>query len=167
MRCRILLGVIAFPISFALALVAILTYNILFHTPAVFAESAFWGNLTYMRMTYSLGADVNAPGCRYRSCYPPLIVAALSGESAAVQFLLERGADVNAKTNGGTTALMCAAMHGDVELVRLLISHGADVNADRDVEADDPDDTALKLAKFRGHTRVVEILRQAGAVDAP
>ena len=162
---RILFGLIAFPVTITFALACVVGYNMVAHRQGVFAQSAFWGNITYMRITYSLGADVNAPGCRYRTCYPPLVEAVYGDRIEAVEFLLERGANVNVEMNG-TTPLMAASATGNGDIVRLLISNGADVNVDRD-EGDAPGDTALKIAKLKGHHEVVELLKQAGAVDTP
>jgi len=56
----------------------------------------------------------------------PLMQAANVGNISVVRDLLAHGADVNAKTNEGFSALTCA--NGPV-ILKLLISHGADVNA--------------------------------------
>lgn len=58
-----------------------------------------------------------------------LISAAGRGDARAVERLLERGADVNARDADGTTALVAAAYDNDVEIARTLIEAGADVNA--------------------------------------
>lgn len=54
----------------------------------------------------------------------PLMETAISGSLAEMEFILGRGADVNAKSKEGLTALMCA-VH-DPEKVDLLLTHGAD-----------------------------------------
>jgi len=56
-----------------------------------------------------------------------LMVAAFYGHADVIKLLLDHGADVNAKTSKGSTALMAAAEHVDV--VKLLLDHGAEVNA--------------------------------------
>ena len=56
--------------------------------------------------------------------------AASHGSVPVVKFLLEKGADVNAKTKGGGTALKAALGNADgvgdqVSLAKLLKDHGA------------------------------------------
>ena len=128
---------------------------------AIFAEAAFRGYFFRMKVLYRLGVNVNAAGCAYRSCFNPIWAAAFGGYDDEVRFLLDRGADVNAKTNFGSSALMAASFAGHDSTVRLLLSRGADVNADRD------GDTPLTYARDRHHPEIVALLRQAGARDTP
>ena len=51
------------------------------------------------------------------------------GDPAAVEALLDRGADVDAKDIDGRTALMLAIQNGHLDVVKALIAKGADVNA--------------------------------------
>jgi ankyrin repeat protein len=60
--------------------------------------------------------------------------------------LLEYGADVNAKTRDGLTALHLSAQNGHLEIVKLLLEHGADVNSETVV-------IALEKAKRNGHMK--------------
>jgi ankyrin repeat protein len=102
--------------------------------------------------------------------------------------LIERGADVNAASRLGVTALSCAASKDRAGVVEALMQAGADVNQ-ADVDGDTPlsraesapivkmliergadvnaknenGDTALWLAALFGRTDVVEALLQAGA----
>ncbi len=85
--------------------------------------------------------------------------AARRGDAAAVKALLDRGADVNAKSAYGTTALFVAADRGHVEVVRVLLRHKADVNA-KDTFYQS---TALTWAAGKGHGKVVAALLEAGA----
>ena len=61
--------------------------------------------------------------------YPPLHNAVSWGDKKAVERLLSKGVDVNAKANNGITALHLAVDKGNKELVESLIRSGADVNA--------------------------------------
>jgi len=55
--------------------------------------------------------------------------AAEKGDVTKVKQLLNAGADVNAKTNTGSTALIIAAGQGHIEVVEALLDNKADVNA--------------------------------------
>ena len=55
-----------------------------------------------------------------------LAAAALMGHMEIVALLLEHGADVNARSKDGGTALHAAAFLGRVETVKLLLDKGAD-----------------------------------------
>jgi Ankyrin repeats (3 copies) len=128
---------------------------------AVFTEGAFRGYFVRMKVLYHLGVDVNAAGCPHRNCFTPLWGAAYAGRDDEIGFLLDRGADVNSKTNFGGTALMVAAYKGHESTAHLLLSRGADVNANND------GDTALTFAKNKGRSEIAALLRQAGALDTP
>jgi ankyrin repeat protein len=70
--------------------------------------------------------DVNA---RDKNGRTPLYIAAESGSSSTVKFLIAAGSDVNAKANKGTTALMAAAEYGRADSIDILIASGAAVDA--------------------------------------
>jgi ankyrin repeat protein len=99
---------------------------------------------------------------------PPLlsVVAALSspplGDARAVKFLLDHGADANARDLEGRTLLMLAASSDQIplETVQALLAKGADVNL-----TSPKGETALALARLRGQTAVLDALMKAGARD--
>ncbi|HLY58849.1 MAG TPA: ankyrin repeat domain-containing protein, partial [Stellaceae bacterium] len=49
-----------------------------------------------------------------------------AGDARIVALLLERGAPVDPRQQGGFTPLMSAAARGDREIAELLLDHGAD-----------------------------------------
>jgi Ankyrin repeats (many copies) len=51
------------------------------------------------------------------------------GHHGLVRWLLQNGANVNARADAGATALHSAAWNGDLRMVKLLVAAGADVNA--------------------------------------
>jgi ankyrin repeat protein len=148
-------------VTLILGLTVALGCQIYSNRQAVFAEAAFRGYFSRMKMLYHLGVDVNAAGCPYHNCFNPIWGAAYAGHDEEIRFLLDRGADVNRKTNFGGTALMVAAYKGHESTVRLLLSRGADVTASND------GDTALTFAKNKRRPEIAALLRQAGALDAP
>ncbi len=92
----------------------------------------------------------------------PLIRAALHGDTGKVEALLRRGADVNAKNEEGTTALMAATWgttgRGNVGIAKALIARGANVNA-----ANVYGRTALMDVAGNGNVEFVSLLLSAGA----
>ncbi len=73
-------------------------------------------------------------------------------------YLLDKGADVNAKNNSGVTALMSAAYAGQADSVKALLERKANVNL-----KDSSGNTALSLAKKKGKKDVLSLLSNAGA----
>ena len=59
----------------------------------------------------------------------PLSIAAGAGQSKMLKFLLEQGADVNARNEDGGTALHGTAFLGHSKLVQLLIENGINIMA--------------------------------------
>ena len=85
--------------------------------------------------------------------------AARKGDAAAVQALLDKGADVNAKFRYGTTALFKAAERGHTEVVKLLLARGADVT----VKDTFYGATAMTWALENKHVDVVRALLEKSA----
>lgn len=111
------------------------------------------------------GANVNVrivDGNEYDSYddnYTPLIIAARSYQEQIGILLINRGADVHATTQNGTTALMCAAHHGLKELVALLLARGADpLLKTRTPEHVYGGFTAIDFANRYGQTEIAKLL---------
>lgn len=87
-----------------------------------------------------------------------LFVAAGSGNRAAVEDLLSKGADVSSRHMFGGTALHNAAWNGHAPIVRILLEAGSDVNAQNNVGA-----PPIYFAALAGHYEAVQVLVQAEA----
>ena len=84
--------------------------------------------------------------------------ASQQGHLDVVRELLARGADANARSNGGFTALHQASWKGHAEVVRELLARGAAVNARANNGR-----TPLISACGAGHLAAATLLLDAGA----
>lgn len=91
-----------------------------------------------------------------------LQVAAGGGHLAAMELLVDKGANVNAGPAlvQGRTALQAAASGGHLDAVKLLLDKGADINAE---PAENQGRTALQAAVEFGHLDVIQLLLDRGA----
>ncbi|XP_010771531.1 ankyrin-2-like, partial [Notothenia coriiceps] len=71
-----------------------------------------------------------------------------------VNFLLQQGASVNAKTKNGYTPLHQAAQQGNTHIINMLLQHGAKPNA-----TTANGNTALTIARRLGYISVVDTLK--------
>jgi ankyrin repeat protein len=88
----------------------------------------------------------------------PLADAAMKGDKAAVQTLIQQKADVNLAQADGATAIQWAAYRNDLDIADLLIAAGADVKQPNHDGA-----TALRLASINGSAGMIQKLLKAGA----
>ena len=146
-------------------------------------QAARTGRIETVRALLEFGADVNA---NERTRGQTALMWAVSQQHAdVVEVLLRYGADVHARTStrrrivmldrgtregvqtseaigdpldvGGSRPLLFAARVGDLDSARLLLAAGADANS---TSADSH--SALVVAAFGGHERVVRLLLEAG-----
>ena len=113
--------------------------------------AAYLGRETYVRRLVESGAQVNFFG------WSPLSYAAFNGHTAIAEYLLKQGAEVDGKTENGSTALFFAARFGHADTVRLLLEHHANPSI-----LNENDETAVDWALKGNNTDIEAILRQAG-----
>lgn len=112
----------------------------------------------------SLSDHPDAANRKGRNGSTPLMYAAMYGDRAAVETLLDRGADPNERNDAGATALMWGV--DDLEVTQALLEYGAEPNA-----RSDDFRTPLLIASGRaGDEPIVRLLIDFGAnvgVKAP
>ena len=112
------------------------------------------GNAGICEILLAEGADVNIPSTINGDS--ALYSAATRGFTACMRLLLRAGADVNARSDDGFTALH--AGKGRVDAIRILIAAGANLEARTNSGS-----TPLRLAIARGHREAALTLLRAGA----
>ena len=100
------------------------------------------------------GAQVDFRG------WNPLLYAATGGKDDIVLLLLNVGADINARSENGTTPLMMAVRGAHLSTVKLLLERGANPNL-----KNERGETALMWAMDHGHTQIGTLLMERGAKD--
>lgn len=130
------------------------------HAPDGFTPlhlAAFFSHPAAVDWLLDHGADPSAEARNGSGLRPLHSALAGKDERAAFQItaaLLVRGAEVDARQNGGYTALHAAAKRGSGTLVELLLGAGADATL-----RTDQDQSAADLAAAGGHTLLAERLR--------
>ena len=135
-------------------------------------DAAQNGNLEKVKtLIEKEGVDINAKETETKFGFTALIAASNSfgySNLEIVKYLISKGADINATTNYGVTALMMASLSGSLAVVKALVegkkafisifSKGADINA-----KDNKNRTALLDASITGHLEIVKYLISKGA----
>jgi uncharacterized protein len=114
--------------------------------------ASYFGREDTARVLLERGADPDAVS-RNAMALRPLHSAAASQSLGIVTLLVERGAEVNARQNGGFTALHATAFSGDLAMAEYLVAHGADVS----LKSDDGK-TTVDVAVEKGHGPVADWL---------
>ncbi len=89
--------------------------------------AAYKGNQAALDVLISKGGSINRPD------WTALHYAAAGGNDRGVRILLEKGAEIDARSPNLTTPLMVAAYEGFDSTVRLLLDRGADVTLKNEV----------------------------------
>jgi len=112
-------------------------------TPLMLA--AFKANKPAVEALLKKGAAVNRPG------WTPLHYAAAAGDNEIVQMLLDKSANLDARSPNGTTPIMMAARGSHILTVKLLLDAGADATLKNQQGM-----TAIDFARQAGDTQIVE-----------
>jgi uncharacterized protein len=81
-----------------------------------------------------------------------------------VNFLIDKGANVNAGTISESTPLIMAAREGSLDLVKILVEAGADVNLEND-DGDSPMKIALENEDDKTSLEIKKYLISKGATE--
>ena len=114
------------------------------------------GNIEVVNLLLAQGAGVNRRETRREQT--ALMWAVEQKHPQVARALIERGADVHARSKGGFTPLLFAAQQGDLDSVQALLAAGVDVN-----ETSPQWGSALVAATARGHEGLSLFLLEEGA----
>lgn len=119
------------------------------------------GNVDRIRQALDNGADVNhihdPDGTGMRQSY--LHMAAAHGNERVLNLLVERGANVNARTRDGETPLHSAAVCNQKNSAQILLRSGALLNAE-----DSNGVTPIEHAVKNNHSEMVRTFMERGAL---
>src|SRR4029077_2115357 len=94
------------------------------------------GNDRVINLLLEAGASAKTADAALREGRTTLMLAARTGNTAAIRLLVDKGSDVNAaESRTGSTALMWAALENRAEAVRALVKAGAQANSRSKVTA--------------------------------
>ena len=115
-------------------------------------------NITFtVRYLLDQGANANARDSEREDT--ALMKASFHGHRDIVQLLYERGADINAKAQDGSTALHHAVEAGSLAVAKFLLKEGVSVDAKNSIHGG----TALMDAASFGWDSIAVVLLQSGA----
>ena len=118
---------------------------------------AMKGNNSKLETGLANGADINAK--KPNSGYTLLFFAVAGMQYKTVEFLADKGANLDIKNGEGSTPLEYAIIQNKEKMVKLLIDKGADVN----VEGSDGYPLAVALSSTKCDYDIIEALYHAGA----
>ncbi len=122
------------------------------------------GATPVLKLLVEHGANLNSS----KSGFTVLMAASRAGNLNAVRYLIDHGADVQARTKSGYTALFAAlSWPGNAAIVQTLLEHGADANAEVEVSQPAHDlYTPVLLAALHADAESLErLLAKGGKVN--
>jgi len=122
-------------------------------------------NIDITRMLLAAGANIDIKDEKGRT--PMMLCAEDIGNQqdqskdavrSTIGFILDNGANVNAKDQRGQSVIFYAVKQGDTKLIDLLLDHDADINA-----RDNAGETPIFIPAKNGDTDLTKYLIKAGA----
>ncbi|MDB4713097.1 ankyrin repeat domain-containing protein [bacterium] len=120
-------------------------------------DAVIFGDLAGVQAELDKGADVNAKDITWDG-WTPLHWAVMSQGREIAELLIAKGANIEAKDDGGESPLHLASYHGIKETAEVLIAHGADLEGKNNNGS-----TPLIYATGRVQTELVKMLISKGA----
>ena len=114
--------------------------------------AAWKGHLAAVKWLVERGAQLNRPGNQWSALH----YAAFAGQHEVSRYLLDLGADINARSPNKSTPLMMAAREGREALAQTLIEHGADARL-----RNDWGDNAATWAMRYDHVKIAKLVSNA------
>lgn len=118
-------------------------------------HAAWKGQLAAVQWLLEHGARINREGPQWSALH----YAVFAGHEAVARLLMDRGADIQARSTNGSTVLMMAAREGHETLAQLLLARGADPDA-----VNEQGEDALTWALRRGNVRIAQAVADAERV---
>lgn len=123
-----------------------------------YIEAIEEGCMYYLQEFYNRGDDINFRNSD-RESLSPLHAAALYDNIQFVQFLIERGADLDSLDCYGNTPLGVGVVeNSSVEVLSMLVNAGSNIH-----HKNEDGDTALHLASLFGYQNIIKFLVECGA----
>mmetsp|Transcript_25294 Transcript_25294/g.28129 ORF Transcript_25294/g.28129 Transcript_25294/m.28129 type:complete len:157 (+) Transcript_25294:21-491(+) len=126
-------------------------------------NAAINGELEKVQQLVADGADVNSKYRTGAAVSSLLHVAASRGRREVIEFLIDKGANIEAVDSDGQTPIVFAVKHRHNLLIKLFIEKGADIDV-----VDNKENNLLHIAASVDHPSmvpVIALLREKG-VDA-
>ena len=116
--------------------------------------ACFFSQPESARLLIEMGATVDAVAANPMRVMP-LHSAASARNLEAARLLLQHGAPVNPRQQGGWTPIHAAAQNGHLAMVELLLHHGANPKL-----ANDDGKTPAAVAREQGHADIAALLEE-------